>query len=64
MRKLLVRRVLLGLALPAAIAGTRALAARAAARLGSSAYAPRLHRVADPLERTQGSTRRSRRRGR
>jgi len=53
-RKLLVRRVLLGLAVPVAITGTRALAARAAARPGSSAYAPRLHRVADLLERPQG----------
>lgn len=58
MTKLLVRRVLLGLAIPLAVTGTRALAGRAAGRPGTSAYAPRLHRVAEFLERTQGSTRR------
>lgn len=56
--KLLVRRVLLGLAIPLAITGTRALAGRAAARPGTSAHAPRLHQVADLLERKQRGTRR------
>jgi len=63
MRKLIVRRVLLGFAVPAAVAGTRALAARVAARPGGAAYAPRLHQVADLLEGVRGG-RRSRRRGR
>ena len=62
MKKLLVRRVLLGLAVPLAVIGTRALAARAAARPGSASYAPRLHRVADLMERTRGLSRRTRRR--
>lgn len=64
MKKLLVQRVLVGLALPVAVTGTRALAARAGARPGSARYAPRLHQIADLLERTRGTTRRSRRRGR
>lgn len=63
-KKLLVQRILLGLAVPVAVTGTRALATRAAARPGSAGYAPRLHQVADLLERTRGTTRRSHRRGR
>ncbi len=47
MKKLVLRRVLLAVAVPVTIRGTRALAEGAAARPGSSRYAPGLHQVAD-----------------
>jgi len=56
-KKLVLRRVLLAVAVPVTIRGTRALAEGAAARPGSSRYAPGLHQVADALQRRRAATR-------
>lgn len=62
MKKLILRRVLFGLAVPVAITGTRALADRLQAREGSHAAA--LHRVGAVLQRVPGVKRSPARSGR
>lgn len=52
MRKLILRRVLFGLAVPLVLTGTRALADRLQAHEGS--HASGAHRVADVLQRVPG----------
>ncbi len=57
MKKLVARRVLLAVAVPVAIRGTRVLAEPAATRPGGSRYAPGLHQVADMLQRRRSGRR-------